>query len=75
MKIYTRDDCPFCEKLVTVLNKRSISFEKLELDEDFSREEFIDMFGYGATFPRVVVDDVIIGGLKETAQYLINSSK
>lgn len=75
MKIYTKDNCQYCDRLVTVLDKRHIEYEKYQLDEDFTRDEFLTMFGNGATFPRVVIEDKVIGGLRETAEYLIKQSK
>ena len=41
-----------------------------KLDRDFNRQEFIEKFGRGSTFPRVVVDDKLIGGCTETVAYL-----
>ena len=39
-------------------------------DKDFTKEQFYDEFGDGATFPQVTFDHKHIGGCKETLQYL-----
>ena len=41
-----------------------------KLERDFTKNEFIEEFGAGSTFPQVVVDDTRIGGCTETVKYL-----
>jgi glutaredoxin 3 len=41
-----------------------------KLERDFTKNEFIEEFGPGSTFPQVVVDDTPIGGCTETVKYL-----
>lgn len=68
--IYARDGCKFCDKLATVMTARSIPYTKLMLGEDYTREEFIDQFGDKGTFPRVLHEGELIGGMTETVKYL-----
>jgi glutaredoxin 3 len=37
---------------------------------DFTSEEFGEKFGFGSTFPRVLLDGKLIGGCVETISYL-----
>lgn len=41
-----------------------------ELDKDFTREEFYSEFGEGSTFPQIMLDDIRLGGCRETINYL-----
>ena len=41
-----------------------------ELDKDFTREEFYAEFGEGSTFPQIMLDDIQLGGCRETITYL-----
>ena len=41
-----------------------------KLNRDYTREEFYSKFGRGTTFPRVVLNDDVIGGCQETVKYL-----
>ena len=41
-----------------------------DLGTDFTREEFYDQFGYGSTFPQVVVDNKNLGGCIDAVKYL-----
>ena len=68
--VYSRDGCPYCDKVQQVLILAEIKHVIYKLDRDFTREEFYDKFGEGSTFPRVVKDDELIGGCMETVKYL-----
>ena len=69
-EIYSREGCGYCVKLMSVLSKKDISYTEKKLDRDFTREEFIDRFGDKTTFPRVLHQGEIIGGMTETVKYL-----
>ncbi len=68
--IYSKDNCPYCDKIKTVFNIQNIDFVEYKLDTHFSRENFISEFGEGSTFPRVIIDGNLIGGASETVVYL-----
>jgi glutaredoxin len=68
--IYSKDGCPYCSKVENVLNLLKLQYEVKKLDVDFNREEFYSKFGNGSTFPRVLLNDVLIGGCTETVKYL-----
>ena len=68
--VYSKDGCPYCDKVVHVLQLAEIKYVIYKLNRDFTREEFYDKFGKGSTFPRVVKDDELIGGCMETVKYL-----
>ena len=40
------------------------------MGRDFTRTEFYAEFGHGSTFPRVKLEDKLIGGCTETVKYL-----
>ena len=39
-------------------------------DIDFTKDQFIAEFGYGASFPRILADGKLIGGCLDTFRYL-----
>ncbi len=41
-----------------------------QLDEDYTREEFYEKFGEGSTFPQLVLDDIHLGGCKESIKHM-----
>lgn len=68
--VYSRDGCPYCDKIQQVFEITEIKHVIYKLNRDFTREEFYERFGQGSTFPRVVKDDTLIGGCTETVKYL-----
>jgi len=69
-KVYSKDGCPYCTKVEQVLQLAELKYVIYKLDRDYTRQEFYDRFGVGASFPKVMNDDKIIGGCTETVQYL-----
>lgn len=72
--IYSKNGCPYCDKIKSVLDQREMEYTLLLLDEDYTRDEFYDEFGSGSTFPQVVFDGNHIGGCRESVQYLVNNN-
>ena len=68
--VYSKDGCPYCTKVVQVLELAKLNHVVYKLDEDFSRDAFYGQFGEGSTFPQVVIDGTNLGGCTETVQYL-----
>ena len=68
--IHTKIGCPYCTKVISLLELSELRFVEYKLGRDFNREEFYEKFGQGSTFPRVTFDDKLIGGCQETVKYL-----
>lgn len=68
--IYSKDGCPYCSKIEQVMQLSNKEHEVYKLDEDFTRQQFYDKFGYGSTFPQVVLGETKLGGCTDTVKYL-----
>ena len=68
--VYTKDGCPYCDKVKQVLELTGSNFVAYNLGEQFDRKSFYDEFGEGSTFPQVVVDGNKLGGCVDTIKYL-----
>ena len=68
--IFSKDGCPYCEKVKNVMELTKVSHVGYNLDEHFDRKSFYGEFGEGSTFPQVVVDGKKLGGCVDTIQYL-----
>ena len=68
--VYSKDGCPYCDKVSQVLQLAEVKHVIYKLNRDFTREQFYDKFGKGSTFPRVVKNNELIGGCMETVKYL-----
>lgn len=68
--VYTKENCPYCYKVKQVLEMTGSKYVVYNLDEHFTREEFYNEFGKGATFPQVICNDKKIGGCVDTVAFL-----
>ena len=68
--VYTKDNCPYCEKIKQVMDLTKLSYVVYNLNEHFDKKSFIDEFGQGTTFPQVVVDGKKLGGCVDTIEFL-----
>ena len=69
-KVYSKNGCPYCTKVEKVLQLAELQHVVYKLGTDFNREEFYSKFGEGSTFPRVTMDEELIGGCSETVKFL-----
>ena len=49
--VYSKDGCPYCVKVIEVLQLAELKYVEYKLDRDFDRTSFYDQFGHGSTFP------------------------
>jgi glutaredoxin len=68
--VYSKNDCPYCHKVKTVLELTESNFVVYTLDSDFTKDEFYSEFGEGSTFPQVVCDGEKLGGCVDTIKFL-----
>ncbi len=68
--VYSKDNCPYCEKIKQVMDLTKLSYVVYNLNEHFDKKSFLDEFGKGSTFPQVVVDGKRIGGCVDTIKFL-----
>ena len=68
--VYSKDGCPYCEKVEKVLELSGLNFVTYKLDKHFDRKSFYEEFGEGSTFPQVTVDGKKLGGCSDTVKYL-----
>ena len=68
--VYVMDGCPYCEKVVELLEEAGQKFVTYKIEQDFTPESFYGEFGEGSTFPQVVVNGKKLGGCSDTVRYL-----
>ena len=63
--VYTTDFCPFCTSAKSLLAKREIQYEEINLARDpDGRDELIEKTGM-FKFPQIVIDGETLGGFQE----------
>jgi len=68
--IFSKDGCPYCDKVKQVLELTESKYVVYTLDKQFDKKAFYGEFGEGSTFPQVVVDGKKLGGSVETIRFL-----
>jgi glutaredoxin len=68
--VYSKPDCPYCEKIKVILFHCAIEYKEYIYGRDFDRTQFYAEFGEGSTFPQVLLDNKHIGGCTDTIKYL-----
>ena len=68
--VYTKDGCPYCEKIKEVLELTDSKFVVYNLGQHFEKDAFYGEFGHGSTFPQVVCEGRKLGGCVDTIKYL-----
>ncbi len=76
--VYTKTNCPACDKTKAYLRARTIAYDEVHLDEGqekssnatyITRDELLALFPEARTMPQIVVQGVNIGGYKELMSY------
>ena len=68
--VFSKDGCPYCEKVQQVLELAGLNFVTYKLGKNFDKESFYGEFGEGSTFPQVTMNGQKLGGCTDTVQYL-----
>jgi glutaredoxin 3 len=65
IRMYTTSWCGFCEAAETLLRRKGLTYEKIDLSTDASfRAKLFDLTGHW-TIPQILIDDHPIGGYTE----------
>ena len=71
VKIYTKDNCIWCDRAKGLLNAHSIDFNEVDLSDDEGRQNFYKKVGNNVkTVPQIYIDDKRIGGYPHLKEWL-----
>lgn len=71
IEIWSKPNCPFCDKAENLCIQRELAFKKYMLDVDYSREELFEKFPSARTFPQITIDGNLVGGYTEFAAKIL----
>ena len=75
IEIYTGPLCAFCDRAIALLNKKGVSFKKIDLASDPNKmEDMIKKTNGMRTVPQIFIDGLHIGG-SDKLQDLENEGK
>ena len=61
IEIWSKPQCPFCDKAENLCIQKDLEYKKYMLDVDFTRDEFMQKFPTARTFPQILVDGDLVG--------------
>jgi glutaredoxin 3 len=66
VEIYTTEFCPFCVRAKSLLKKKGVAFEEIDVSDDSElREKMIERAGGRRTVPEIFINGRIVGGYDE----------
>lgn len=68
IEIYSKQNCPYCNKAKQLLRNTDTPFTEHKLDVDFTREILLERYPNATTYPVVVVDGFHIGGYTQLVE-------
>jgi glutaredoxin len=72
--VYSKDQCVYCDKAITLLKLKAKEHVVYKLGKDFDRDTILEMFPQARTFPIITIDKQFIGGYNEL-ENLLNGEK
>tara|TARA_B100000579_G_C22489019_1_gene691518 strand:- start:171 stop:392 length:222 start_codon:yes stop_codon:yes gene_type:complete len=68
--IYSKDNCVFCEKAVSLATMKGLDVTVKKLGVDFDMQKLLEVFPTARTFPQIIVDEKNIGGYTEFSELI-----
>ena len=65
IEIWSKPQCPFCDKAENLCKQKNSEYRKYMLDVDFSREQMLEKFPTARTFPQITINGELVGGYTE----------
>lgn len=66
VEVYTTSYCPYCIRAKSLLKRKGVAFEEIDVSGDAAlREKMIEMSGGRRTVPEIFINGKIIGGYDE----------
>ncbi|HET9094440.1 MAG TPA: glutaredoxin 3 [Solirubrobacteraceae bacterium] len=63
--VYTTDFCPYCRSAKTLLDKRGIAYEEINLARDAQARRTLQEITGMVTFPQILIGEQPIGGFDQ----------
>jgi glutaredoxin 3 len=72
IEIYGKTFCPYCDKAKSLCEREGYEYKYKQIDEEFTREDFFDLFPTARTFPQIKINGDSIGGYTELEAWASN---
>ena len=65
VKIYSKDDCPWCDRAKELLKLHEVKYDEIKIGRDITREEFLEQVPNVRTVPQIFVNSVRLVGFDD----------
>ena len=66
VEVYTTSYCPYCTQAKSLLKRKGVAFEEIDVSGDSAlREKMIELSGGRRTVPEIFINGKIVGGYEE----------
>ena len=65
VEIYSKPQCPYCDMAKNLAEQKGYDLTYKMLDQDFNREQLMEVFPTARTFPQIKIDGNDVGGYTE----------
>jgi len=72
--VWSKENCQFCQKAITLLNNYNIPFEVRKIGEGWTREQLLEAVPNARTVPQILINDDLIGGYDDLTSYIENTN-
>jgi len=66
--VYSTNVCPYCVRAKTLLLRKGVEYEELNIDQDMSLMEEMMERSQRRTVPQIFIDDFHVGGYDDMAE-------
>lgn len=63
--VWSKENCPFCQRAVSLLESKGIDYELRKIGEGWTREQLLEAVPTARTVPQIIIDGESIGGFTE----------
>lgn len=78
IEVYTKKNCPYCNKVKDFFIKKSLSFTEILIDDSLSKAKYLEMCARSkgrTTVPQIFINNYHVGGSDDLMKLLKNSEK
>ena len=67
--VWSKYHCPYCDQAKQLLTAKGIVFEERKIGDGWTKEELLESIPTARTVPQIVIDGVVVGGLKNLVEH------
>lgn len=69
--IYSKDDCPWCDKAKGLLTQYNFQYKELKYGIDYSKDDLSILMPADKKIavPQIIIDNILIGGYSDLLSY------